>query len=72
MVVGIDVAQLHLVVAHLGDTCLNGDHGLHLLLCRGFVGSGEHEELLEILLVSFKHALVLSVIGDIIVALAES
>ena len=72
VVVGIDVAQLHLVVTHLGDPCLDGEHSLHLLLSRGFVGTGEHEELLEILFVSLEHALVLCIIGDIIVALAES
>ena len=72
MIVGVDVALLHLVVACLGNLRLNGYDGLRLLLRRGLVGPGQREQLFQVLLVSLQHALVLCVIGEIIVALAKS
>ena len=72
VVVGVDVAQLHVVVAGLGNAGLDGEHGLHLLLCRGLVVAREHEELLQIVLVGLEHALVLCVVGEVVVAGSKS
>ncbi len=72
VIVGIDVAQFHLVVAHLSDTGLNGEHSLHLLLSRCLVSACEHKEFLQILLVSLEHTLVLRIVRDVVVALTKS
>ena len=62
MVVGLNVAQLHAVVAGLGDARLNIDNGLHLLLGSSLVVARHEEELLQISLVSFQDALVLRIV----------
>ena len=72
MVVGLNVAQLHAVVAGLGDARLNIDNGLHLLLGSSLVVARHEEELLQISLVSFQDALVLRIVGKIVVAGVQS
>ncbi len=72
MVVGSHVAQLHLVVAGLGDARLDREHSLHFLLGRSLIVARHLEQVLQIGLVSLQHALVLLVVGEIVVAGAES
>ncbi len=72
VVVALDVAQLHAVIARLGDARLDGEHGLHLLLGRGLVAARHGEELLEIRLVSLQHTLVLCIVGEVVVARAQA
>ena len=62
MVVGIYVTKLHLIVADLGNARLDGQHGLHFFLGRCLVAARHDEQLLQIILVGSKHALVLFVV----------
>ena len=72
MVVGIYVAQLHLVVALLGYAVLYGHHCIHLLGCFLLGIADEGEELLAVGLVCFAHRLCLIVVVEIVVGDTKS
>lgn len=72
VVVGRDVAELHLVVGHAGQSCLDGHCGFHLLLCRGLVVSSQTQHLDDIGAVGLAHALRLCVVVEVVVAGAQS
>ena len=72
MIVGIDVAQLHLTVAGFGQTGLDGHHRLHLLLGCGIVVAHQLEQVFHVVLVGITNADGLRVIVQIVVAGAQS
>ena len=72
VIVLVDVAQLHLAVASLGDAGLDGHHCLHLLLCGGLVVAHHLEELLHVSLVSLTNLLGLVVVVHVVVANTQS
>ena len=72
MIILVDVTKLHLAVACLGNTSLNGHHSLHLLLSSSLVVAYHLEELLYVCLVSLTDLLGLVVVIEIIVAHSQS
>ena len=72
VVVGLHVAQLYLALACLGDACLDAYCGVGLALSSSLVVAGENEHLLEVFGVSLAHSNHLSVVREVVVALAES
>ena len=72
MVVGTYVTKLHLIVADLGNACFDGQHGLHFFLGRCLVAARHDEQLLQIILVGSKHALVLRVVRQVVIAGAQT
>ena len=72
VIVGVDVAQLHGAVAGLGQTCLYGHDGLHLLRCCGLIVAHELEEGCHQLLIGVAHLHGLLIVVEIVVALAQT
>ena len=72
MIVAVDIAELHLVVAGLGDLSLDVEHFLHLALGRSLIVAHELEEMGQIGLVGLKHLFLVRVVGCVVVARAES
>ena len=72
MIVGVDVAALHLVVAYLGNAVLDFHDGLHLLCSRLGVIADKLEELGHVGLVGSDNGLRLRVLIEIIFRCAQS
>ena len=72
MIVLVDVSQLHGTVAHLGDTCLNGHHRVHLLLSRHRVVAHHLEERLHILFIRLTHTHRLLIVVQIVVTVTHT
>ena len=72
VVVGLHVAQLHLSLTCLSDACLDAHCSVRLALRSSLVVAGEHKHLLEVFGISLAHCNHLSVVREVVVALAES
>ena len=72
MIVGVYVAQFHVVVACLCYACLDGEEHIGLLLSRLFVVAYELEQGLDVFLVGVAHLNGLLVVVQIVVALAQT
>ena len=72
VVVGIDITQLHLVVAHLSDTLLDGIHLLHQLIGLRLVIAQSGEQAPAVSLIGLAHRQCLRVFVEVVVAVAQS
>ena len=72
VIVGVDVAQLHLTVAGFGQTGLDSHHGLHLLLGSSVVIAHQFEQVFHVVLIGITNADGLRVIVQIVVTGAQS
>ena len=62
MIVAVDIAELHLVIAGLGDLSFNVEHFLHLALGLSLIVANELEEMSQIGFVGLEHLLLVGII----------
>ena len=72
VIVGVDVAQLHLVVAGFRYACLYGEEHISFLLSRLRIVTGKAEERGDVFLVCLAHLNGLLVVVEIVVAVAQT
>ena len=72
VVVALDVAHLHSALACLSQASLYAHCGVCLLLCSSLVVASQNQNLLQVLGISLAHRLNLSIVREIVVALAKT